>query len=94
MRMFVLSRRVNDATFFESSAIAFIAALSRELASAIFFEAFPISVLDGGLVNRSSCTPSNRRDLLDRKFSIQYCQSELVPLSVAIVRSCVLERRQ
>jgi hypothetical protein len=44
MRMLVLSRPVNNATFFESFAIAFIAALSRELASAIFFEAFPISI--------------------------------------------------
>jgi hypothetical protein len=32
MRMLVLSCRVNNATFFESSAIAFIAALSCELA--------------------------------------------------------------
>jgi hypothetical protein len=44
MRMLALSCRVNYATFFESSAIAFIAALPRELASAIFFEAFPISM--------------------------------------------------
>jgi hypothetical protein len=93
MRIFVLSRRVNNATFFESSAIAFIAALSRKLASAIFFEASPISMF-----RRLSRWPIklytwNRIELLSGKsstqkgtYSLYLCScplQEYVPMSLS-----------